>query len=115
MRASPATRRRLGQSTVESMILMPLLALVIVALYQLWSVAWAAQNAHLRAREQVLHGDTYLGGRPGDVGGNAPFAGNNYKKAERTTFRFQSTADDETLPGVSGGKRIRAKAVITSR
>lgn len=108
-------RRRAGQSTVESMILMPLLALVIVALYQLWSVAWAAQNAHLRAREQVLHGDAYLGGRPGDVSGSAPFSGNNYEKAESTTFRFESQATDETVPGVGRGQSIRTKAVITSR
>ena len=44
-------RRRRGQSAVETMMMMPILALVIVALYYLWSIAFAAQNVHLRARE----------------------------------------------------------------
>ena len=97
-------------------MVMPLLVLVLVAMYQLWSIAWGSENAHLRAREYVLHGDAYLGDRGSDVSGNAPFSGGYYSKATSTDFHFEATAEDESLPGVSRrGERIRATATITSR
>lgn len=107
--------RRRGQSTVELMIIVPLLMVVVVAMYQLWSVAWASQNAHLRAREYVLHGDTYLQDRGADVTGNSVFSGGKYRKADSTDFSFSASAEDESLAGVSrGGEQIRVTATITS-
>ena len=56
-------RHRRGQSAVETLIALPVVILVLVAMVQLWSLTWATQNAHLRAREAVLHGSgTYLSG-----------------------------------------------------
>lgn len=114
----PSSRRaclRRAQSTVEAMLVLPLLVLVIIAMYQLWSIAWASQNAHLRAREQVLHGSTYQSERPGDVSGSGPFEHDNYAKADSTRFHFTAEATDEALQGVGRrGERIRARATITS-
>lgn len=109
-------RRRRGQSAVETMMMMPILALVIVALYYLWSIAFAAQNVHLRAREYALHGDTYLGGRGNGESGSYPFSGNNYTRADSTDFEFSGTSTDQSIPGVSRrGVDIEATAVISSR
>ena len=108
-------RSRRGQSAVETMMMMPILALVIVALYYLWSIAFASQNVHLRAREYALHGDTYLGGRGNDESGSYPFSGNNYTKATSTSFEFSGTSSDRSIAGVSSrGVDIEATAVITS-
>lgn len=109
-------RRRKGQSAVETLLVVPIFIVVIVAMLQLWSITWGSQNAHLRAREYVLHEDTYLGGRSGDASGSAPWDGDNYAKATSTTFRFEATSSDEGLPGVSrSGQRVTATAVITSQ
>ncbi|MDP2309236.1 MAG: hypothetical protein Q8P18_24655 [Pseudomonadota bacterium] len=111
--ASP--RRRLGQSAVETMLLMPLLVLVMVAMYYLWSIAWASQNAHIRAREYAFHGDAYLGGHGNNESGSAPFSGSNYDRADSTSFRFTGRSQDQSLPGVSAsGESIDVTVVITS-
>jgi hypothetical protein len=116
MRARPATsRRRLGQSAVETMLLMPVLVLVMVAMYYLWSIAWASQNAHIRAREYALHGDAYLGGRGNNETGSAPFSANNYTRADSTSFRFTGRSQDRSMPGVgASGETIDVTVVITS-
>ena len=108
-------RARRGQSAVETMLLMPLLVLVTVAMYYFWSIAWASQNAHLRAREYVLHGDTYLGDRGADESGSYPFSGDNYTRADSTTFHFSASSSDESLAGVAAqGESIEVRAVIQS-
>lgn len=110
--------RRRGQSAVETLIALPIVILVLVAMVQLWSLTWATQNAHLRAREAVLHGSsTYLrGGRSDGVTAFAPFAGRNYTPAISTNFYFRATATDQTLPGVDDrGTTVRATAVLRSR
>jgi hypothetical protein len=116
MDTRPATtRRRRGQSAVETMLLMPLLVLVVVAMYYLWSIAWASENAHLRAREYALHGDTYLSGRGNGESGNAPFSGNNYSRASSTSFHFAASSEDRSIAGVAAqGEEVRVRAVITS-
>jgi hypothetical protein len=109
------TRRR-GQSAVETMLMMPLIALVIVALYYLWSIAWASQNAHMRAREYALHGDAYLGSRGNGETGSAPFSGDNYTRADSTNFSFSGRSSDRSIPGVATrALDIEVEAVITSR
>lgn len=111
-----ALLRRAGQSAVETMLVMPLVVLVIVALYYLWSIAWASQNAHLRAREYVLHGDAYLGSRGNGESGSSPFDGTNYRRADSTDFHFQATSRDRSIPGVAAAAHdIEVDAVITSR
>ena len=108
-------RARRAQSAVETMLLMPLLVLVIVAMYYLWSIAFASQNAHLRAREYVLHGDAYLGDRGNGETGNSPFNGSNYQRADSTNFSFSGRSRDRSIPGVGArGVDIEVEAVITS-
>ncbi len=116
MMPTPARLRpRRAQSAVETMLLVPLIALVVIALYYLWSIAWASQNAHLRAREYALHGDTYMGSRGNGESGSAPFSGDNYKRADSTSFRFSGRSEDRSLPGVGAvGHDIQVEAVITS-
>ncbi len=117
MRPPPARPRRAGQAAVETLIAMPVGILLIVALYQLWGLTFAAQNCHLRAREAVLHGkSTYLRGkRATEITGFAPFYGRNYLPAPSKTFYFTMRAEDWTIPGVGDAERIRSTAVIRSR
>ncbi len=105
---------RRAQSAVETMLLMPLMGVVFVALYYLWSICWAAQNAHLHAREGVLHGDAYQTSSNTSVS-DTPFDGTNYKKAEDTSFSFSATTTDKSIPGPnSEGDDISVTAVIKS-
>ena len=107
--------RRRGQSAVETMMVVPLVAVTILALYYLWSVIFASENAHLRAREAALHGTTYLPDDDG-VSASAPFSGNNYEKAENpTSFRFEAQAEDESLGVFGAPEPIKTKAVITAK
>lgn len=104
---------RRAQSTLEAMMLMPLITIMIVALYYLWSIAWASQNAHLRARETVLHGCAYLAMDCEE--GSDPFGTNNYDKADSTIFHFSAGSSDTSIPGFSGsGESISVTATITS-
>ncbi len=106
-------RCRRGQSAVETMMVVPIVALTILSLYYLWSVIFASENAHIRAREYALHGDAYLPDSEG-VSGSAPFSGSNYSRADSTSFRFEATATDESLAVFGHSDPIEATAVITS-
>ena len=106
--------RRRGQSAIETMMVVPLVAVTILALYYLWSVIFASENAHIRARESVLHGSAYLAD-DGGVSGSSPFAGNNYKRADDTDFHFESSARDESLGVFGAAEPIEAKAIIKSK
>ena len=109
--------RRRGQSAVETVLLVPVLLMVLVATYQLFSLTFAAENAHLRAREHVLHGTSYLQDRAYRTSGSTVFdAGRqNYRKAEPGSFRFESSSSDRSIPGVgTTGEEVTATAVVTS-
>ncbi len=103
--------RRRGQSAVEAMLVVPIIAMAIMVMYYLWSVAWASQNAHIRARECVLHDDQYVAA---DEHCSAPFAGSNYARADSTSFSFSGGASDQSLPVFGRADTIRTSAVITS-
>lgn len=109
---------RRAQSAVETMLLMPLMGAVFVCMYYLWSICWASENSHLFAREAVLHGDTYLSQNKRSSAATPSsglFSGNNYEKAESTSFSFSATADDESIPGPnSSGDSISVTAYIKS-
>lgn len=105
--------RQRGQSAVETMMVVPLIAVVIMALYYLWSIIFASENAHLRAREAVLHGSAYQSSS--DVSGSDVFSGSNYARADSRSFRFETEAEDQSLPVFGRAESIRTKAVITSR
>jgi len=110
-------RIRRGQSAVEVMLLMPVVMMVFIAMYYLWSVTFAAANCHMRAREYALHGDEYLGGRSQGTTGSSALSGSDYRKAERglTSFEFSGTSSDTSIDGVgTTGVNLSVTAVITS-
>ena len=65
--------RRRGQSVVETLLLVPILVVVILATLQLFTLTFAAQHAHLRAREHLLHGRTWSGDRAWRTSGDTVF------------------------------------------
>ena len=73
-------------------------AMVLVAMYQLFQITWGAQNAHIRAREAVLHETTYMSGAGAGYTspGSTPWAGSNYQKATYgTPINFSASANDQ--------------------
>lgn len=104
---------RRGQSAVETMMIVPLIAMAIMSLYYLWSVIFAAENAHLRAREYVLHGDAYLPDAEG-VSGSSVFSGGNYARADSRDFSFSAEAQDQTLPVFGKAETVTTHAYIVS-
>lgn len=106
--------RRRGQSAVETMMIVPLVAITIMALCYLWSIIFASENAHIRAREYVLHGQSYLESSDG-VSGSDVFSGNNYQRADSQSFRFEARGEDRSLDVFGRAETVRTKAVITSR
>lgn len=96
-----------------------LLTVVLVSMYHLFTVTWASQNAHMRAREAVLHGDAYLtGARTSYVShSRVPFDSSssvqNYRRADPgTTINFQATAWDTTRDDLIGSQDIEVFARI---
>jgi len=102
---------------VEVILLMPVVMMVFMAMYYLWSITFAAQNCHMRAREYAFHGDTYLGGRSHGTSGSSALSGSDYQKAERglQSFSFTGSSDDTSIAGVgTSGRNISVTAYITS-
>jgi hypothetical protein len=67
MRTLLATKRRRGQAAVETMLLAFLVMMILMSLVHLFTVTWASENAHIRAREGVMHGTSYLVGDRADI------------------------------------------------
>jgi len=130
-------QRQFGQSAVETMFMIPVILLVFVGMYELFTLTFAAQNAHIRAREYVLHDGCYTPSSripPGESsGGGSVFdcTAGNYIIAERDiwglssgptapTMGWTGTARDQAIAGVvtaaggSSGARVVAKAYICS-
>ncbi len=111
-------QRRRGQSAVETMMLLPIVMMIFIAMYYLFTITFAAQNTHLRAREYVLHQDTYLGGRVQDTSGSAPWNGSDYEiapAAEQPSFNFSASSRDRSIRGVSNStQQLQAGAYLTS-
>lgn len=59
-RARPTDPRRSGQAAVEAIFMLPIFMLIFIGMYELFTVTFAAQNAHIRARELLLHNGAYL-------------------------------------------------------
>lgn len=125
-RESITKSNRRGQAAVETMLLAFMVMVVLLGLVQLFSLTWASQNAHIRAREAAFHGDAYQSGRGADLAftqpGTAPFStslpgpGGNYTVAEDsvTPFTFSATASDESRDDLFGSRTISVSAQITS-
>ena len=82
----PARQR--GQSAVETMFMIPLLVLVFMGMYELFTITFAAQNAHIRAREYVLHNGAYTPSsrRPPPEAGNPATNGTLYTSGNPPLF-----------------------------
>jgi hypothetical protein len=113
------TRRRRAQSAVEVMLLMPVVMMIFIAMYYLWSITFAAANCHMRAREYALHGSTYLdqANRSHGESGRPALQNGDYPRAERglQSFEFNGNARDTSIDGVgNNGVNIQVTARITS-
>lgn len=113
--------RRRGQAAVETMMLAFMVMVILVCMVHLFSVTWASENAHMRAREGVLHRTTYLQGKRAGTdfivpGADSPWdsATSNYRVAESGAqpFRFQADAYDTTMDDMIGSQDIWVTATI---
>ena len=126
IRRESITKRRRGQAAVETMLLTFMVMVVLLGVVHLFSLTWASQNAHIRAREAAFHGDAFLTGTKANSQfiqpGSAPFdqampgPGGNYTVAEDsiTPFQFSATATDESRDDLFGSQEIEVTATITS-
>ncbi|MBN1334774.1 MAG: pilus assembly protein [Deltaproteobacteria bacterium] len=105
---------RRAQSALETLLLVPILLLVLGAMVHLFRVTYASRNAHVRAREHVLHGSAWLGDQAGRTGGTSVFdePARTYRRADPGAFRFESFSG-RSFPGLGGeGDEIATSAVI---
>ena len=125
-----STRRRgqRGQSAVETMFMIPVLLLVFVGMYELFSITFASQHAHIRAREYVLHNGRYIEQAPAgeNAGGSSVFSSSNYRVADKDIWGaggsgrgYTAWAHDRGVPGIGPdasdpGTRVCAAAYICS-
>lgn len=106
--------RRSGQSAVETLLATPFILMVFIAMYYFWSITFASQNAHMRAREYILHQDTYLQGRAYNVSGGSVWSGDNYQLA-RNPLNLTASSQDTSLEGFPGGTvSIDARAYLVT-
>jgi len=128
MRNQGTHRRRRGQSAVETMLLATMICTMLVGMLHLFQVTWATQNAHIRAREAVMHDTTYLDNhapRANSVSvGSTPWDGENYKKAGYSgvepvgvavPYTFTATATDATRNDSFGRQQFEVTATITNQ
>lgn len=110
--------RRRGQSAVETMLMVFGLMVVLMSMVHLWQVTWGAQNANIRAREVLLHGDAYLDpGRAAYTSFNdaeIPFdvAASTYKKATPGSAVFSASAQDQTMDDIIGSQTLEVTLEI---
>ena len=89
--------------------------MLLVAMVHLFTVTWATQNAHLRAREALMHGDVYLTGVAPDYVEvtQTPFQSDNYQRAEPDEpINFSARAWDATRADIIGSQSIEVTAFI---
>ncbi len=111
---------RRGQAAVETMLLVAMVCVVLMGMVHLFTVTWATQNAHIRAREAALHGAAYTEGVRADgeytQPGTSPFdeVEYNYSTAESdlTPVTFSATASDTSRDDSFGANAIEVMATI---
>jgi hypothetical protein len=116
------------------MLLATMICTMLIGMLHLFQVTWATQNAHIRAREAVMHGTTYLENyAPRDDSDyvkvvSTPWDGQNYKKAGYTDegqpgsfpggvdtpYKFTAQATDATRDDSFGQQKIKVTATITN-
>lgn len=121
-------RRTRGQSAVETMFMIPILLMVFLGMFELFTITFASQNAHIRAREYVLHGGTYTVGAPNNesIAHSSVFKNGNYIVAEKDIWGLASIpggggiskgwtawANDRGIPGIANGTSDRGDYIVT--
>jgi hypothetical protein len=124
------------------MFMIPALLLVFMGMYELFTITFGAQNAHIRAREYVLHSGEYTRSAPANepatgldrVDSNGPlFESGNYVVADKDiwglasapggggtpNFGWKAAAHDQGIVGVATssddrGEYVKATAYICS-
>lgn len=100
MKRSVPIGARHGQSAVETMLCVPFVMTLFMAMYYFWSIAFGSQNNHIRSREYVLHEMTYQGDRPGGATGSTVWDGDHYQLAEPgQSFTKRGSSTDTSIPG----------------
>jgi hypothetical protein len=102
------------------MLLVAMVCVVLMGMVHLFTVTWASQNAHIRAREAVLHGAAYTAGVRADAEYTQPDSSPfdevelNYATAESTLapVTFSATASDTSRDDSFGANAIEVKATI---
>ena len=121
IRRESTTKRRSGQAAVETMLLTFTIMFVLLGLVHLFSVTWAGQNAHIRAREAAFHGDAFLDVSNGYTEpSTAPFSqslagpGGNYTIATGyfEMYEFSAEANDASRDDYFGSQEIEVRAQI---
>ncbi len=130
MRVRRNQRSRRGQSAVETMLLATMICTMLIGMLHLFQVTWATQNAHIRAREAVMHGTTYLDNHAPRADyvsvGSTPWDDSelNYKKAGYAgsrpggvdvAYTFTAEATDATRNDSFGQQQIEVTATITNQ
>ncbi len=130
MRLHRNHKRRRGQSAVETMLLATMICTMLIGMLHLFQVTWATQNAHIRAREAVMHGTTYLENHAPRADyvsvGSTPWDDSdlNYNKAGYsgttpggvdTPYTFTAQATDATRNDSFGQQEIEVTATITNQ
>ncbi len=113
-----ATNRRRGQSAVETMMLSFGIAVVLVAMFHLFTVTWASGQAHIRARESLFHGTAYLDAPRSEYTsvGASPFdpEARQYQKAAiDEPISFSAEAWDTTRDDLIGSQSIEVTIQMT--
>ncbi len=96
------------------------IVVIVVAMFHLFTVTWATSNAHLRAREALLHGDAYLSGETKNdyvEAGSTPFDPDTrqYNKARTdAAIMFNARAWDTTRDDLIGSDAIQVRIEMTN-
>lgn len=126
-----------GQAAVETVFMLPIFMLIFIGMYELFTVTYGAQHAHIRARENLLHNGVYTpSSRTPPYGNRRPptalFANGEYVVAKPDIWGvpgvvlgsglsgdFAASSEDYGWGGIqgdgnSGGAHIKANLVICS-
>lgn len=118
MRCVTESRRRRGQAAVETMMMAFGIAVVLVAMFHLFTVTWASTQAHIRARESLFHSTAYLDSPRSNYTavGTSPFdpEAMQYQRAvPDQPISFSAEAWDTTRDDLIGSQSIEVTIELT--
>jgi hypothetical protein len=112
------------------MFMIPILIMVFLGMFELFTITFGAQNAHIRAREYVLHGGAYTSSKPSNENPSSMgtvFKNGNYIVAEKDVWGLASIpggngmnrgwaswANDRGIPGIARGTSDKGTPIRTT-